>query len=96
MSKTIKIMKGDITNLNVDCIVSPGRRFVNDVHGIAKDIRERAGRKIKFEIPAGKTISPGDAYVTEGYELPAAFIIHTACLSYDPSRAVSETILSES
>lgn len=96
MSKTIKIMKGDITKQAVDCIVSPGRKDVYDVHGIAAKIWEIAGRKIKFEIPSGKSISYGDAYTTTGCDLPASFIIHTACLCYDPSTSVSEDYLSES
>lgn len=36
MSKTIKIMKEDITKQTVDCIISSGRRDVYDVHGIAQ------------------------------------------------------------
>ena len=82
---SISLWQGDITRLNVDAIVnaanSRGLGCWHPLHAcIDNAIHSAAGLQLRQEcndILRGGTIATGDAIITQGYNLPAKYVIHT-------------------
>ena len=82
---SISLWQGDITRLNVDAIVnaanSRGLGCWHPLHAcIDNAIHSAAGLQLRQEcndILRGGTIDTGDAIITQGYNLPAKYVIHT-------------------
>lgn len=75
---TIKTVKGDITTQRVDAIVNAANERLRQGGGVCGAIFAAAGaRKLQKACDAIGYCATGDAVITEGFELPASFIIHT-------------------
>lgn len=75
---TIKTVKGDITTQRVDAIVNAANERLLQGGGVCGAIFAAAGaRKLQKACDAIGYCATGDAVITEGFELPASFIIHT-------------------
>jgi O-acetyl-ADP-ribose deacetylase len=77
----IDIIKGDITTLKVDAIVNAANRELSHGGGVCGAIHQKAGPLLTKECAklSGKLggVLPGEAFITNGYELPALHVIHT-------------------
>lgn len=75
---TIKTVKGDITIQRVDAIVNAANERLLHGGGVCGAIFAAAGaRKLQKACDAIGYCATGDAVITEGFELPASYIIHT-------------------
>ena len=73
-----QIIRNDITKMHVDAIVNTANPMPGYGTGIDTAVYEAAGAE---ELLAKRreigTIAPGFAVITDGYDLPAKYIIHT-------------------
>ncbi|MBI4306505.1 MAG: O-acetyl-ADP-ribose deacetylase [Chloroflexi bacterium] len=96
----VKLVKGDITKLRVDAIVNAANSTLLGGGGVDGAIHSAAGpqlleecRRIRAtQLPGG--LPAGDAVITNGYRLPAAYVIHTVGPVYNPNRDQSDVLAS--
>ncbi len=79
----IKLMKGDITELDVDAIVNAANNRLVMGGGVAGAIKRKGGREIEKEAMAKGPIEIGEAVVTGAGKLKARYVIHAATMGMD-------------
>ena len=78
MGPRLEAAKGDITTERVDAIVNAANRQLRGGGGVDGAIHRAAGAdRLQVACRAIGQCPPGRAVVTEGFDLPARFIIHT-------------------
>ena len=78
-SCVLELIKGDITDLEVEAIVNAANSNLILGAGVAGAIRIKGGPKIQHEcddITSNKMINVGDAAITSGGNLTAKYVIH--------------------
>jgi|SRR5699024_4593097 len=82
--KELELIVGDITNQKTDAIVNAANGTLLGGGGVDGAIHRAAGnklmeecKKIREEKLNGEYLPTGEAVITDGYQLPAKYVIHT-------------------
>jgi len=88
----VKIMKGDITTLEVDAIVNAANTTLMGGQGVDGAIHRRAGPRLLDECIRMRKeqfvdgLPVGEAIITPAFDLPAKHIIHTVGPKYSQDK----------
>ena len=74
----IQVVHDDITRLRVDAIVNAANSQLSGGGGVDGAIHRAAGSRLARACSQLQGCPTGEARITEGYDLPARWVIHTA------------------
>ncbi|KAH3889005.1 protein GDAP2 homolog [Dreissena polymorpha] len=84
INNKVVLWKGDITELSVHAIVHSTNERMTEKSLVTQTLYEKAGPKMEAEIKNNiKVCKTGEAKISEGYELPSRFVIHTVGPRYN-------------
>ena len=76
-NKTLRLVKGDITERKVDAIVNASNSYLKHSGGVARAIVRNGGRIIQEESDRIGFVPVGSAVITSAGRLPCKGVIHT-------------------
>ncbi|MBS1240981.1 MAG: ymdB [Gemmatimonadetes bacterium] len=89
----IEVVRTDITTLEVDAIVNAANAALRGGGGVDGAIHRAAGPDLLRECRRHPGCPPGTAVLTQGYRLPARFVIHTVGPVWQGGRAGEAAVL---
>ena len=95
MSGTIEVFQGDITRLKVDAIVNAANSSLAPGGGVDGAIRRAAGPELSQATSRIGACPTGEAVVTDGFNLPARWVIHTAGPVWEGGGSNEEGLLAD-
>ena len=82
----IEIIKGDITELDVDAIVNAANNWLIGGGGVVGIIHHKAGKELDEACKKLNGCLTGEAKITPGFNLKAKYIIHTVAPKWYDSK----------
>src|SRR5713101_3746818 len=82
-STTVSIVRGDITEAEVDAIVTAAKSERVMGTGVAGGMKRKGGTVTEEEAVRQGPIEPGEAVLTVAGNLPATHVIHAAAMGLD-------------
>lgn len=79
----VKLIKGDITEQDVDAVVNAANNHLWMGAGVAGAIKRKGGVEIEKEAMSKGPIRIGEAVVTKAGELKAKYVVHAAVMGQD-------------
>ena len=76
MSRGLRAVEADITTLRVDAIVNAANEMLLPGGGVSDAIHRAAGPELARACASLAPCPTGDARITNGFDLPARFVIH--------------------
>jgi O-acetyl-ADP-ribose deacetylase (regulator of RNase III) len=89
----IQIIHGDITQQHDDAIVNAANEALLPGGGVSGAIHHAAGPLLFYACRALGGCEPGEAKITEGYDLPARYVIHTVGPVWEGGEAGEDEVL---